>query len=276
MMNYIGTFLDFVDGYRLDKRVTTHPVLSSPWCLIIGVTLYLLVVKRWGPRFMANRKPYNVEGIMMAFNVMQIILNLYIFVASLRHTYWRSDFSLTCEAYNPDDMRPETLNFSTPALWYLISKYFDFLDTIFFILRKKFNQISFLHVFHHTSVAILVHIYTANYFASHLTSTGIINSFVHLVMYSYYQLAAMKLNINLQPWKRLMTQLQMFQFLLLAIHFSLPLINNWCKIETGFIALCCVENVCVTALFANFYYKTYIRKDRKKVSNNGTTSLKAQ
>lgn len=31
----------------------------------------------------------------------------------------------------------------------------ELIDTVIFILRKKYNQASFLHVYHHTSTAIL-------------------------------------------------------------------------------------------------------------------------
>jgi elongation of very long chain fatty acids protein 4 len=34
--------------------------------------------------------------------------------------------------------------------WYFVSKGVEYLDTVFFILRKKFNQVSFLHVYHHS------------------------------------------------------------------------------------------------------------------------------
>lgn len=37
--------------------------------------------------------------------------------------------------------------------WYLLVRYLDFLDTFFFILRKKFTHVSRLHVIHHTIVA---------------------------------------------------------------------------------------------------------------------------
>jgi len=36
--------------------------------------------------------------------------------------------------------------------WFYISKLFELLDTVIFIARKKNNQISFLHVFHHASM----------------------------------------------------------------------------------------------------------------------------
>jgi elongation of very long chain fatty acids protein 4 len=31
----------------------------------------------------------------------------------------------------------------------------DFLDTVFIILEKRFNQLSFLHVYHHTSIFLV-------------------------------------------------------------------------------------------------------------------------
>lgn len=36
--------------------------------------------------------------------------------------------------------------------WYYFSKCIEFLDTIFFVMRKKNNQVSFLHVYHHASM----------------------------------------------------------------------------------------------------------------------------
>ena len=36
--------------------------------------------------------------------------------------------------------------------WYFFSKFIDLLDTIFFIMRKKYNQVSALHVIHHSTL----------------------------------------------------------------------------------------------------------------------------
>lgn len=41
------------------------------------------------------------------------------------------------------------------AVWlYYMCKITELLDTVFFVLRKKQNQISFLHVYHHTLMPI--------------------------------------------------------------------------------------------------------------------------
>ena len=37
----------------------------------------------------------------------------------------------------------------TMSWWYFISKFTEFLDTFFFVLRKKNNNVSTLHVLHH-------------------------------------------------------------------------------------------------------------------------------
>lgn len=36
--------------------------------------------------------------------------------------------------------------------WYYFSKLIEFMDTIFFVLRKNNHQISFLHIYHHASM----------------------------------------------------------------------------------------------------------------------------
>ncbi len=44
----------------------------------------------------------------------------------------------------------------TNALWfYYFSKAIEFLDTIFMVVRKRFTQITFLHVFHHFTMLII-------------------------------------------------------------------------------------------------------------------------
>lgn len=41
------------------------------------------------------------------------------------------------------------------VVWlYFIVKIIDLLDTVFFVLRKKYNQISFLHVYHHAGMVM--------------------------------------------------------------------------------------------------------------------------
>lgn len=45
-----------------------------------------------------------------------------------------------------------TLQIAHAVWWYYFSKLLEFCDTFFFILRKKDNQLSFLHVYHHSTM----------------------------------------------------------------------------------------------------------------------------
>lgn len=71
-----------------------------------------------------------------------------------------------------------------------MSKYTEFLDTIFFVLRKKNNQITVLHVVHHGAMPLITYLGLRFVAGGHATFFGFLNTFVHIIMYSYYFLAA--------------------------------------------------------------------------------------
>jgi hypothetical protein len=63
---------------------------------------------------------------------------------------WQNYTLLPCEPFNVT--QPPIAN----VLWlFYISKVFDFLDTIFIILGKKWTQLSFLHVYHHVTIFLV-------------------------------------------------------------------------------------------------------------------------
>ena len=44
------------------------------------------------------------------------------------------------------------------VLWlFYMSKILDFMDTVFIVLGKKWEQLSFLHVYHHTTIFLVRH-----------------------------------------------------------------------------------------------------------------------
>lgn len=92
---------------------------------------------------------------------------------------------------------------------YFLLKVLDLLDTVFFVLRKKNNQITFLHVYHHCGMVLLT--WNASKFlgGGHSIFTGFINSIVHIVMYGYYLISVYnpKYKNNIW-WKKYITQMQ--------------------------------------------------------------------
>lgn len=83
------------------------------------------------------------------------------------------------------------------------------LNQIFFVLRKKSNQISFLHCYHHAGMLIITYFHMR--FSSgggHGMVVGIGNMYVHVVMYCYYLATSLDLNVG-KFWKKFITQIQL-------------------------------------------------------------------
>ena len=110
----------------------------------------------------------------------------------------------------------------------------ELVETVFFVLRKKQNQVSHLHVYHHVSTILLLwafYKYNASKYSSWLTVwlitvinifqslqftarmelfILILNSIIHVIMYSYYLLTAFKvLDKYLKKFKPIMTSMQL-------------------------------------------------------------------
>ncbi|XP_071131521.1 very long chain fatty acid elongase 4-like [Mytilus edulis] len=119
---------------------------------------------------------------------------------------------------------------------YWITKIIELLDTVFMILRHKQRQISFLHVYHHSSMLLLAdacyHLYPWPAMATYLAT----NSFVHVILYMYYCLTASFPNKSF-PWRKYITQLQILQFFVLFVHAAYGYLNHGFCIYGLFMAL---------------------------------------
>ena len=88
-------------------------------------------------------------------------------------------------------------------------KFFEFLDTIFFILRKRLCQVSFLHLYHHTSITFVVGLILPYSYSGDMYLPILLNSIVHILMYSHYLAAAHGIK---SWWKPYLTTIQLIQF----------------------------------------------------------------
>ena len=79
-----------------DKRVDGWPMLDSPLPTVILVLAYVYIVTVWGPRFMKDRKPYNISTFLVYYNFAQVVLSAYIFI-TLLFAGWGGDYSFRCQ-----------------------------------------------------------------------------------------------------------------------------------------------------------------------------------
>ena len=68
--------------------------------------------------------------------------------------------------------------------WYYLSKYYEFLDTIILVLRKR--ALSVLHVYHHSVVILMTYLLMAHDFSLYWWVIWM-NAGVHVVMYTYFR-----------------------------------------------------------------------------------------
>nr|XP_019946692.1 PREDICTED: elongation of very long chain fatty acids protein 4-like [Paralichthys olivaceus] len=160
--------------------------------------------------------------------------------------------------------------------WYFISKGIEYLDTVFFILRKKFNQVTFLHVYHHCTMFTLWWIgikWVAggqSFFGAHM------NAVIHVLMYLYYGLASCGPKIQKYLWwKKYLTIVQMIQFHVTIGHTALSLYVNCDFPHWMHYSLICYA-ITFIILFGNFYYQTYRRQlPRRDASSSSSKAGKA-
>ncbi|KAE8603121.1 hypothetical protein XENTR_v10014225 [Xenopus tropicalis] len=237
-----------------DKRVEKWPLMQSPLPTLAISTAYLLVV--WlGPKFMKNREPFQLRYLLIAYNFGMVILNFFIF-KELFLGAKAAGYSYICQPVDYSDDENE-VRVASALWWYYVSKGVEYFDTVFFILRKKFNQISFLHVYHHCTMFTLWWIgikWVAggqSFFGAHM------NALIHVVMYLYYGLAACGPHLQKYLWwKRYLTILQLVQFHVTIGHTALSLYID-CPFPKWMHWALIVYAITFIILFVNFYYRTY-------------------
>jgi elongation of very long chain fatty acids protein 7 len=149
MASILKRFNNFLDHYG-DER-TKHLFLMDQPLLILGICLFYVFLTRLGPRLMENRKPFELNRIITIYNFAQVILNAWLFREFLFNGWLH--YNLRCQPNDPVKSE-RNLRMAQACHLFFLSKFSDFSDTFFFVLRKKNSQISGLHVFHHASVPI--------------------------------------------------------------------------------------------------------------------------
>uniref|UniRef100_A0A0A9X8R0 Elongation of very long chain fatty acids protein n=2 Tax=Lygus hesperus TaxID=30085 RepID=A0A0A9X8R0_LYGHE len=200
-----------------DPRVKDWLLMGSPLPTIFLSLAYVFIVKYLGPKLMENRKPFQLRKAIIVYNACMVAFSSWIVYEGVTWG-WAAGVSFRCEPCDFSNS-PRALRVASCAWWYFFSKLVEFIDTFFFVLRKKNNQISTLHVTHHAIMPIGVWFGASLYPGGQAVFFGILNSFVHVIMYSYYLLAALGPEFKKYLWwKKYLTIIQLVQFVLIFFH----------------------------------------------------------
>lgn len=92
----------------------------------------------------------------------------------------------------------------------------------------------------------------------HSSFFGLLNTAVHIVMYSYYMLAAMGPKVQKYLWwKKYLTVFQMVQFIAVMVHAFQLLFSNPCNYPMSFVWWIGLHACMFLFLFKNFYDQAY-------------------
>lgn len=246
-----------------DKRVDGWFMMDSFWPTLVLVAGYVYIVKIWGPRFMKDRKPYNIDTFLIYYNASQVILSAYIFIQLLR-AGWAGDYSFRCQPVDYSTSPKAMLMLHACHVYYL-SKFTEFIDTFCFVARKKFNQVSLLHVVHHGLMPISVWPGARFVGGGHSSFFGLLNTLVHVVMYFYYMMSAMGPKYRKYLWwKQHLTTMQMLQFIGVMVHGFQLIFYDDCDFPWQFSQFIAAHGVLFFILFSEFYVTNYFKRASNK------------
>ena len=257
------SFLDFFVAENSHPVLRNWFLVSSPWPSVATSILYLLFALVIGPAFMANKKPYEIKGIMNLYNVVQVVSNVY-FLHGYWTNGWGSYYNWACQ---PVDMDPDpnsmAMRFNLVSYHGYLFRYVDMCDTFFFVARKKYRNVNVLQLFHHAVMPIfgwMLVYWTPN---GHESFGQIVNALVHAIMYTYYFLAAMEVDRKYLWWKRYLTQLQLIQFvscLLKSVVVIAGISDCGFPWQTSLVSVTLA--LMLIGLFGHFYVQEYTLKKK--------------
>nr|XP_022906061.1 elongation of very long chain fatty acids protein 7-like [Onthophagus taurus] len=257
-----GIYKTGMEEWR-DRRIDGYVFMDNPIYIILVLAGYLYFVLDFGPKWMKNRPAFNIDKLLIFYNAIQVVYCAYIVLVGT--IVILPIFNLKCEPIDYSDNYYSVLILKVCYLYFIL-KVIDLLDTVFFILRKKSVQVTFLHVYHHAGMVALSWGGTRFVGGGSGVFLGYLNSIVHMFMYAYYLLTVYNKSFKESVWwKRHITHLQLIQFGFLLILFVGILLQPNCAYPKWVTMLLIPQNLFMFSLFGDFYYRTYIKAKKKKV-----------
>lgn len=247
-----------------DPRTRDSFLLQTPEPMLAVVLLYLAFVFI-APKFMESRPAFDLKRFIILYNFSLIFLSGYMCLEFFM-TATLMGYSYTCApvdwTYSTDSLNMRLVSVS----WlFFFSKIIELMDTVFFILRKKNDQVTFLHVYHHSTMIINWWMAAKYVPVGQSFFVGMVNSSIHTLMYTYYGLAACGPKFQKYLWwKKYMTKLQLVQFVMVVSHTGWnKFVRTDCDYPWLFNTITFYYTWSMLFFFSNFYYQTYVLRRRE-------------
>ena len=183
----------------------------------------------------ARLRPSWVKPAMQLYNIAQVVLCTYMAVGM-----WPATFP------NFPNVFGIGTEYSAAGEWFILvhflSKFMDWCDTLWMILKKKSSvQMSFLHLYHHATIGVVWGFLLSLGHGNGTAQYGaFINSVTHVIMYTHYFVTGLGINNPLKNW---VTTWQITQFYSCFLHalcvlFFLPSMEVHFPRQLGWLQFC--------------------------------------
>jgi len=255
-------FIPHVSAFQTFMRQYSH----HAWTAVILYVVAILGIQRWMCHIRPNGGGFELRRPLAAWNILLAIFSV---LGAIRTVPYAINLvsGVGIEAAACDSSYRDT-NVIT-AVWcaaFVLSKLPEMIDTLFIVLRR--HPLTFLHFYHHASVAILS---LTGYEVGH--GRGLfymtMNYSVHAIMYTYFALRSFGYRLP-RPVAVAITTCQLAQMFFGCYVTSLVYFNRLsegrpCTTDTA-------ENVLFSlaiyasymVLFAKFFYESYIAKKQRQ------------
>jgi len=152
---------------------------------------------------------------------------------------------------------------------------------VFIVLGKKTKQLSFLHVYHHTTIFFFYWLNSILNYDGDVYLTIVLNGFIHTVMYTYYFVSMhtkipSKLSVDGKSgtcipigWKSWLTVNQLVQFVIMMTQAGL-MVARGCDMPNQKIIWTYLFYIgTLFLLFMQFFVRSYITGPAKKGRGKG-------
>lgn len=265
--------LPFEDTATLDEH--NFFARRNPQIPVIGIVTYVLIVFA-GQRMMRDMKPFDLKGLLFAWNVGLAVFSILSFirfsamiVESFRGSHDLQDFMCS------NDREADRVS----AFWFKLfvySKFVEFGDTMFLILRKK--RIIFLHWYHHITVLLMAWIVFVQKSAVGPFFGGV-NVWVHSLMYSYYAAQAIGLRVG-KVTAMILTMIQTTQMLvgLVVVYLThaYSSTERGCRSTHTVTACASIMYASYFLLFARLFVHNYIKRSNNDSLDKNNNHIKSQ